>query len=205
MRQRRQHETTQRALPGLATFLALALTVPAPLTANETMDELESEANAISSQLADQLGEALREALQSGGPEEAVTVCRDLAPQLKAELSRNTGWRVTRVGTRVRNPLLGRPDAWEQTVLQDFQHRLEDGEPMAELRHAERVAEPDGAVFRFMRGIGTQEACLACHGERQQRHEDTFKVLGELYPHDQAVDYKPGDLRGAFSLSRPLE
>lgn len=169
------------------------------------MDELEAEATAISGKLAEQLTDALRDAMQRGGPEEAVSVCRDLAPQLKAELSRSTGWRVTRVGTRVRNPLLGRPDAWEQTVLSDFQQRLDEGQPMTELRHAERVAAPDGDVFRFMRGIGTQDACLACHGERQHRHPDTFKVLGELYPHDQAVDYRPGDLRGAFSISRPLE
>lgn len=42
-------------------------------------------------------------------------------------LSRERGWRVTRVGTRVRNPLLGKPDAWEQQVLAGFTERAAKG------------------------------------------------------------------------------
>ena len=29
--------------------------------------------------------------------------------------------------------------------------------------------------------------------------------LQTLYPHDQAVDYTPGELRGAVSIRQPLE
>lgn len=196
MRTRLLHLT---AIPLISTSLALA-----GVSVADDLDKREARAMAVTDELFATLSSALQDAVEEGGPENAIGVCRDIAPQLKSELSRETGWRITRVGTRVRNPLLGRADAWEQQVLQQFQESLDDGAAMQDLRHSERVDEPDGQTFRFMRAIGTQEACLACHGTRETRHADTFKVLGELYPHDRAVDYELGDLRGAFSVSMPI-
>lgn len=71
---------------------------------------------------------------------EGVKVCTDLAPHIAGRLSRDQGWRVTRVGTRVRNPLLGMPDAWEQQVLALFAARAAKGE------------DKDGVLFSPMHG-----------------------------------------------------
>ena len=54
-----------------------------------------------SNKLLKQLGGALKKEMGSGGPGAAISVCRDLAPQISGQISRANGWRMTRVGTRV--------------------------------------------------------------------------------------------------------
>ena len=73
--------------------------------------------------LLQQLGAKLRTTIADNGPEGSVSVCKDVAPLLAGQLSRETGWRVARVSLRTRNPLLGTPDAWEQKVLEEFERR----------------------------------------------------------------------------------
>jgi hypothetical protein len=68
-----------------------------------------------------ELGGALKAEMAKGGPQDAIRVCREIAPAIANRLSLENGWQVTRVGTRVRNPLLVTPDAWEQQVFQQFQ------------------------------------------------------------------------------------
>ncbi len=63
--------------------------------------------------------------MEANGPGSAIKVCRDIAPAIASEASRKNGWHVSRVSLKVRNPLLGTPDAWEQKVLADFDRRLE--------------------------------------------------------------------------------
>lgn len=193
--------------PGIIS-IALAVLLAAPAAIQGGGDEWEAReqaAMAVTQTLFEELSGALQSAMQEGGPPGAIGVCQDFAPQIAARLSRETGWRITRVGTRVRNPMLGMPDAWEQGVLNDFRERMAEGEPMQSMTHAEVVEEPDGEVFRFMRAIGTQETCLACHGTAETVHDGTFQALGEHYPHDRATGYRLGELRGAFSVKQPMD
>lgn len=139
------------------------------------------------------------------GPAEAATICRDIAPLLASQLSRLNGWQVTRVGTRVRNPLLGLPDAWERKVLNDFAARQEQGEDIATLTHGEVVEFEGRLEYRYMKAIGVQPACLACHGDEGQISQGVKDSLAQFYPQDQAVGYALGDLRGAVSIRQPLE
>lgn len=151
-----------------------------------------------------QLGGAMKKEMKAGGPTAALKVCSELAPQITAQISREKGWKVTRVGTRVRNPMLGLPDTWEQNVLAQFQERAAKGEKFDKMAHAEIVEEPNGKFFRFMKAIGVQGQCLACHGDAAGIKPEVKALLEERYPHDQAKGYKPGDLRGAVSIKRPL-
>ncbi len=153
---------------------------------------------------AKELGGALKAELDRGGPSGAIGVCRDTAPAIANRLSLQNGWKVTRVGTRVRNPMIGTPDAWEQQVLADFQMRAAAGESLQNMSHAEVVAEPGGRYFRFMKPIPVQEVCLACHGDTAEIAESVRDALAQSYPHDQATNYRLGDLRGAFSIKQPL-
>ena len=102
------------------------------------------------------------------GPTEVIKVYAKLAQDIAGRLSREHGWRVTRVGTRVRNPLLGMPDAWEQKVLAEFTERAANGKPFVGMIHHEVVTEPDGQYFRFMKPILVQRKCLFCHGSSDQ-------------------------------------
>jgi hypothetical protein len=151
-----------------------------------------------------ELVSALKKEMAVGGPAGAVSVCSDLAPTIAGRISRETGWRVTRVGTRVRNPLLGMPDAWEQKVLLDFEKRAARGEDVDKMGYSEVVNEPSGKFFRYMKAVALKAQCLACHGSEEQIAPQVRTILKERYPHDRAINYKVGDLRGAISIKEPL-
>ncbi len=153
---------------------------------------------------AKELSGALKAELNKGGPSSAIGVCRDIAPAIASRISLEKGWKVTRVGTRVRNAMIGTPDAWEQQVLADFQARASQGESYKQMSHSEVVEEPGGRYFRFMKPIPVQEVCVACHGSAADLAKPVRATLIERYPHDKAVDYRVGDLRGAFTIKQPL-
>ncbi|KPJ95795.1 MAG: hypothetical protein AMJ53_01955 [Gammaproteobacteria bacterium SG8_11] len=168
------------------------------------MDKMKQDAAEATKAFVTQLGGAMKKEMQAGGPVAAVKVCSELAPQITGEISRQKGWKVTRVGTRVRNPMLGTPDTWEQQVLAKFAERASKGESFDTMAFAEVVEEPNGKYFRFMKAIGVQGQCLACHGDKDKIQQEVKDLLNDRYPHDQATGYQAGDLRGAVSIKRPL-
>ena len=153
---------------------------------------------------AKELSGARKAEVEKGGPVSAIGVCSDIAPAIANRISLEKGWKVTRVGTRVRNPMIGTPDAWEQQVLAEFQARAAKGESYKKMSYSEVVSEPGGRYFRFMKAIPVQAVCVACHGKGEDIAEPVRSALSEHYPHDEAVDYRVGDLRGAFSIKQPL-
>lgn len=155
-------------------------------------------------EFAKKLGGHMKAAMKEGGPTNAVKVCSDVAPQLTGEMSRKTGWKVTRVGTRVRNTMLGSPDVWEQKILAQFEQRKAKGESFEKMAHSEVVEEPNGKYFRFMKAIGVQSGCLQCHGSKDEVLPEVEMILEERYPYDMARNYKAGDLRGAISIKQPM-
>ena len=161
-------------------------------------------AKAVTGAFIKQLGGTMKAEMKAGGPTAAMQVCRDVAPGIANDISLEKGWKVTRVGTRVRNPMLGLPDVWEQRVLQDFEKRAAQGEKYDAMSYYEVVDEPAGKSLRFMKAIGVAPQCLGCHGSADQIAEPVRAQLSALYPYDRAVGYKPGDLRGAVSIKQPL-
>jgi hypothetical protein len=172
--------------------------------AEESMAARKEAAQKTAAGFMQELVSALKKEMAAGGPAGAVSVCSDLAPSIAGKISRETGWRVTRVGTRVRNPLLGMPDAWEQKVLLDFEKRAAKGEDFDSMSFSEIVKEPSGKFFRYMKAVAVKPQCLACHGSEEQIAPKVRAILRERYPHDRAVNYKIGDLRGAISIKEPL-
>jgi hypothetical protein len=165
----------------------------------------EQAAQEIASTFLKELGAAMTQEMTKGGPIETIRVCAELAPEIAGRLSREHGWRVTRVGTRVRNPLLGMPDAWEQQVLSEFAERAGKGEAFAGMTRSEVTTEPGGKYYRFMKAIALQPQCLLCHGPSEQIPDGIKAVLKQQYPFDAATGYKAGELRGAVSIKQPME
>ena len=60
------------------------------------------EAAGIADRFQAELQGRLQQAMAAGGPVEAVRVCQVEAPAIASRLSRETGWQVRRIGTRVR-------------------------------------------------------------------------------------------------------
>jgi predicted glycoside hydrolase/deacetylase ChbG (UPF0249 family) len=108
------------------------------------------------------------------------------------------------VGTHVRNPLLGMPDAWEQNILEEFAARAAKGEALAGMSYGEVVTEPGGQYYRFMKPIAVQPKYLLCHGSPETIPETIGAVFKNNYPFDAATGYKAGDLRGAVNIKQPL-
>ena len=72
-------------------------------------------------------------------------------------------------------------------------------EDPAKIDHAE-IVEIDGAKrFRYMKAIPTGGVCVACHGA--SLNPKVAAKLDSLYPGDKARGFKPGDIRGAFTVA----
>jgi cytochrome c553 len=185
---------------------ALLLGLAAASSAAPTdLVEREQAAREASQAFLQELGGALKQQVEKGGPASAVPVCSEIAPGIASKLSRAHGWQVKRVGTRVRNPMIGTPDVWEQKVLAQFAKRAARGEKFDNMTYSEVVKEPNGQYFRFAKAIGVQPQCVGCHGAKDQLAPQVADTLARDYPHDQATGYKPGELRGAVSIKQPVK
>lgn len=186
-------------------FALSALLALSSLSAHASdLDSYIGESRTVVQPFMQQLMAANKKAITDSGPESAITVCKEIAPAMAGEISRQQGWKLTRVALKVRNPMLGTPDSWEQEMLKKFEARVAKGEKPDMMEAAEIVQEPNGKSFRYMKAIALQPGCVACHGTSEQIPESVKARLAEDYPHDQATGYSPGQIRGAVSIKRPL-
>lgn len=148
----------------------------------------------IVKEFAGRLQTALQSAISSGGPANAIVVCKDIAPAIASELSRERGAAVSRTSLRLRNPA-NLPRDWQFDVLRKF-----DDRKATDTAPEFYESRPDGQ-FRYMKAIPTGGLCLACHGSDIPAEVDA--LLDVNYPHDRARGYAAGDIRGAFSIVWP--
>lgn len=161
-------------------------------------ENLGSEAQALVQQYVGQLKPALKSAMESGGPINAVSVCAERAPAIAQSLSASSGWDVRRVSLKPRNTGAAEPDAWARSILETFDARAAAGESPATLVHSEQT----GNTFRFIKAQPVEPLCLVCHGESIS--PNVHAAIKRFYPDDVATGYKPGELRGAFYLTKAL-
>jgi type IV secretory pathway TrbL component len=93
----------------------------------EEQAAMAAEARKASGALIQKLGGELKAALAESGPEGAIGVCKTRAPQIAAEVSRQSGFDVKRVSLKNRNPA-GAPDAWEAEAQAGLEKRMAAGE-----------------------------------------------------------------------------
>ncbi len=184
---------------------AVLLGVSPPLPAAEPSTEaLVKESRLYAGQLLGQVSDALAREYKLSGPLRSVVVCKYVVPELSSAISRQTGMRVTRVSLKVRNPLIGMPDAFETRLLKQFDQRAAKGERPEKIEHWEVVREDEQRYFRYMKAIPVKDFCLACHGPRASISTALKAKLQSEYPNDQAVDYRVGQIRGAITIKKPI-
>lgn len=159
---------------------------PAPI------DPLLAQSRSLVADFEGRLKAQLQSAMKAGGPVEAISVCRDVAPQIAADLSRESGAAIGRVSKRLRNPG-NMAETWQSDVLSSFAESRHNGESVTE--YFERS---DGRT-RYAKAIHMGPLCLACHGSTLA--PDVSAALAADYPHDRAAGYELGQLRGAFSVT----
>lgn len=169
------------------------------LSGPEDRAALTEEARAATRALGELLKEELEAVMKEGGPVEGMDICSVIAPDLTQMVSSENGMEVRRVSLKSRNAVLGAPNAWQIEVLRDFDARRAKGEDPASLVYVEVVDNQ----YRFMAAIPTSPVCLHCHGTAIS--PEVQARLKDLYPHDQAVGYREGDLRGAFVVTKELD
>ena len=161
-----------------------------------------TQSRAVSQSMLKELGQKLQSAMAEGGAVNAIGVCNTQAPEIAGRVSTQNQVKLTRVGTRARNPVMGVPNDWQAKALAQFDAALARGEKPADIEFSETVETANGKEFHFAKPIVLQPMCVSCHGNPEQISPEVKAKLNELYPNDKAVGYQPGQLRGAVVLSR---
>ena len=187
-------------LPAALVLAAL----PVAATPEEPPRAALEEARKASTELVAGVRGELLKAIEASGPLRAIVVCKYTVPEISSAISRRTGWRVTRVSLRPRNPALGAADAWEQKVLLDFEKRAERGERADAIDFGEVVTEPAGRYYRYMKALPMAPVCSSCHGPADKLTGTVKSLLESEYPGDRATGYSVGQIRGAVTVKRPL-
>lgn len=189
-----------------AALTACALAAPAPAAAETVRVDTEAyvaEANAIIKDFMTNLKGELQRALKTEGPVGAIGVCQQAAPAVTREAEAEHGWDVGRTALRLRNPD-NAPDAWERQVLEDFIAQREAGADPTKLSVTKVVSRDGQPTFRYMKAIPlAEQPCTICHGTNVA--PDLRAEILARYPQDEAVGFEPGEIRGAFTLSRKID
>ncbi|MGK2953398.1 MAG: Tll0287-like domain-containing protein [Thiobacillus sp.] len=187
----------------------IALAIPVLLAGCATGPSAEeqvamaAEARKASGALIQKLGGELKTALGEKGPDGAIGVCKERAPQIAAEVSKQSGFDVKRVSPKNRNPA-GVPDAWEAEAQAGLEKRMAAGEKPETLDTWQIVSTSNGKQFRYAKALPVQPVCLTCHGDAAAIPDTVKARLAAEYPHDKATGYGPGMVRGIISIKRSL-
>lgn len=179
-----------------AHYYLLGVLALATANANADTEGLQNEGLGLIAQFAGQLKPALVKAMSEGGPVAAVAICSAKAPEIARQLSDSSGWSIRRVSLKTRNATAATPDEWERKVLARFDALAAQGDPIPV------VSQVVDGEYRLMKAQLVEGLCLACHGDNLS--PDLVTALSEHYTQDTATGYKIGDVRGAFSLRKPL-
>jgi len=169
----------------------------------EEQAAMAADARKASGALIQKLGGELKAAINEKGPEGAISVCKERAPQIAADMSKQFNFDVKRVSPKNRNPA-GVPDAWEAEAQAGLEKRLAAGEKPETLDTWQIVSTPGGKQFRYAKALPVQPVCLTCHGGPADIPEGVKARLAAEYPLDKATGYAPGMVRGIVSIKRSL-
>lgn len=187
---------------GLALPLLCACSAESGSPAPAKIEAATRTAERACEQLQKELGAALGEALGKGGPVAAIEVCQIRAPQIAAKVGAETTLKVGRTALGLRNAA-NAPDAWERGILEGFRQSIASGTAPEGLTATVVERSTAGHQLRYMRAIATQPVCVTCHGD--ELLPELREELARRYPEDKATGFKPGELRGAFTVTVALE
>lgn len=164
-------------------------------------EQLTQSSRAAVKALGGELKNTLQTSMKANGPVESITLCHSVAMPITNTISTAQSMKVARTSLKYRNQD-NKPDAWEQSVLEQFEQRKSSGEDVEKMEFGE-VSELDGKqVFRYMKAIPAGDVCLKCHGENIA--EPVAARINSLYPADMATGFKKGDIRGAFTVIQTI-
>lgn len=184
------------ALSALTSVLAGCSKADIPAQAD---DVFVAEAEAVTARFQSELQQALSAAMTETGPVGAIGVCQSAAPAIAQNLSEESGFSVSRIARKNRNPEGSVSGGLDRLYAELEATPTVNGKPNAV--HAQL-----GSGQVFMRAIPMQEQpCAACHGTNIA--PEVKAAIEQAYPEDLATGFQPGELRGAFLVesSTPMD
>jgi hypothetical protein len=143
------------------------------------------------------LMQQVKKALREGGPVHAIDYCHAAADSLTAAAAKQAGARISRIAQRNRNPANGLETKAEKEAFA----------ALAQLapRYDTSLVRAGAKRVTFFKPIPlAMNTCLKCHGTPQKEvAPETLAAIAERYPEDKALNFKLGELRGAWKISFP--
>jgi hypothetical protein len=145
------------------------------------------------------LGGALKSQLKEKMKEDpsgltALAFCTSSADKITNEVNTKLPKyaKVRRTALKVRNDKVNLPDATDRKVMETFQKTIAE----KKLDKKTIMVVEEGDTTRIYKPLVTQKVCLKCHGS--DLSPKISEALESAYPHDHAVDFKEGELRGVI-------
>lgn len=190
----------------LETFFLIMIVVFTSCTNRQSKEQILSaeiekrvldEGNKISQTAQNQLQKQLKSAIIKGGPSHAVATCNLMGRPMMDSVLMDRKIDIKRASIRTRN-LGNAATSEERKILEDYEKQLQAKEEIAP-----RVEVLNEKQLLYTKPIFLNNPlCLNCHGEiGLQIQEETYKILKQLYPKDNAANHKLGDLRGIWSIT----
>ena len=120
-------------------------------------------------------------------------VCKPVGVEAK-RVAKTNGWMLSQLAEKYRNP--GHQLDPETAAV--FRQMAKEPALLGLWRRSELHGR---SGIRYFRRIEVEAACLACHGPKDSRPQ----FIKQNYPDDRAYNFRPGDLRGVFTVFVPAE
>jgi len=161
-----------------------------------------SRGRAIASEAFGLLSSNLLHAIATGGISNALGYCSLKALPLTESAASRHQVQLARITHRPRN-LQHRADPAELTLLDTYRDELRRGNtPLRPVA----LTNVTGGVRFYSPIVITNPLCLNCHGTPGvELRPENLAVIRRLYPEDEAIGFKLGDLRGLWRIDFRLE
>lgn len=140
------------------------------------------------------LGATLKQKIAEGGPANAIEFCNLRALPITDSLSKANNARIRRVTNKARNGT-NRANSEALVQMDKYRQLLSEGKELKGVV----IAKEDHVQTYYP--IVTVPLCIQCHGQPETDIKaTTMSSILERYPADRATGYKPGELRGLWSI-----
>jgi len=100
--------------------------------------------------------------------------------------------KVRRTALKIRNHTDNAPDALDRKIMKEYAAAIEN----KTFSPKDIKVVKEGNVSRVYKPLISKQVCLKCHGSNISKAIQ--KAITTAYPHDQAVNFKEGSLRGVI-------
>ena len=148
------------------------------------------------SKMKSELGKNLLGAIKKNGTLGAVKFCNLEANNIAQRISKKYNANIKRVSDKPRN-LENKANAKEQKYISLFKKQLKSNSLIPQL-----ITTKDHYIYYTP--IVTNQMCMQCHGQKDKEIDPiVYKQIEQYYPEDKAVNYRPKQIRGIFSIKWP--